>query len=678
MDQRPWWKQSGAKAVRAIWSHIEGLEQWRAPSLREVARLVWLYEREMYQTRGGRGEATASKPPDQGYGEYYGEGAAEESVNLLKSRIDTLGARLFAEVPAVVVSQVNATFEQEFRASEQTSILNGCMNTETSRGQLRRPGYDGLLTGLGVAFPIVRDGIVRYERVLMKQLWWDPADAQYESPRSIHYKTRKSKSVVVAEIADDSTISDGDKAAMIAKVNALATPSLEFTTTGLGSLTPYERRLQSYTSTGTRYALDQVHVIYSWHLPGSRSASDGKYLITVHGGSGGQDVGHGAGVIRYEGEWKRTSFPLVWWSPYLAYEGLEGIGLGHTYKPYQHQIDRVWAKMERELATLGHAKLLIGKGGREQIAAIADPDIDVIQLDVTVQPGGKPYEIITASPQSPQDHAWFKLVMEVADAMAGINEVMASGGTTRGATASGVAMYQEDERQGARYRDVESRWDGFLQRAARQTLFALNDAAARDEAFRVTFFDQAIGSRQTRWAAIQTADEELATSMEQVGLIGRTLAGRIGLIEGLKGMGAISPEAANAELAQSADVNRITRYENAGRNLVKYQLIGLCGERSSPEEYAEFNPTLDTPLDIAERLGIQQLQIAIRRGAKNATKNRLRNYISKARALMQKQALEMAGAAGTMESDLPLGTPDQPPEAGVPAPPPPSPLLTSV
>ena len=650
-SRAPWWKQSGANAVRAIASHIRSLEQWRAPSLCEIARLVWLYEREMHPERRGGGRATTDTPPDY-YGTYYDEGT-RESVNLLKSRIDTVGARLFAEIPAVVVSQTNATFEQEFRAAEQSSILNGTMNTASAAEQLRRPGYDGLLTGLGCTFPVVQDGIVRYERVLAKQLWWDPADAQYESPRSIHYRTRKSKSVVVAEIADDSTLSDANKSEMITKVNLLAPATVENDTSGLGELTPYERRLQSYTAGSTRYALDQVHVVYSWHLPGSSTAEDGKYLITVHGGTGGQGLGDGAGVIRYEGEWTRTSFPLVWWSPYLAYEGLEGIGLGHTYRPYQHQVDRLWSKMEKESATLGHTKLLVNQDGREQIQAIADPDIDVIQMNVS-NVGGQPYEIVPANPQSPQDHAWFREVMQIADAMAGVNEVMAAGGTTRGATASGTAMYEEDERQGARYQDVESRWDGCLQRVGRQTLHALNDATAKDKAFKVKFFDQAIGSRETRWAAIQTADEDLATSMEQVGLIGRSKAGRLGRLEALKSMGAVSPEAANAEIAQSADVNRLTKYENAGRSLVKHQLVGLCGDGRTAEEYAEFMPSNETPFDVAERLGLQQLQLAIIRDAKEATKNRLRDYLAKTRALMKKQSDEMAAEMAALAPAGPL------------------------
>lgn len=592
-----------------------------------MARLHYLYERERYQAAGhtvDRGIAEADK--------YYGMESSCASANVLKSRADTIGGRLFREIPDLQIAPYNAEYEVANAATRLADSLAGTLNRPEAKAVLERVGMDGLITGFGAVLPMVEAGRLKLVRVRYKQLFWDAVDAENGNPRSLHYWARVDRGQAVAMAqAWDARKRDIDA------IWALEPAGAAGPWDGIEGdiLSPYEREMFGDEGTALdSHGSDLVHVLYSWRLPGGPKTKDGRCVVTLHGATAKDDEG----VTLWDKEWTRQTFPVIWWSPWPTLSGgSDGQGLGHTIAPYQRQIDRSWSKSDREIKKYGQPRLVTTD---PDMAAEIDPDeatVIVVGKDKALLAHGKPYEINWDVPQHPAEHAWMERVMGTMDALVGVNSMLSQGGTGRGANASALSMYEEDDRQMERFADVEAQWDQCLVRTGGETLNCLDDEAARDAEFEHQFLGKDSSEARQRWADLSMPRESYNIQIEPVGVLGRRRSGRIAKTLELIQSGALDQDAAMAEVATHADLRRLTQRQLAGYHLVNWQIAGLATPGLEPSDYSAYWPTKETPLALAAGLGMAAVQEAQRKRAKPETMARLREYVAAVKGLMDAQ-----------------------------------------
>lgn len=638
MNSSPWWKCKAAEIANAVRSHSEAINTFRSSRLRRVEDLVTTLEREEWRDDPGQ-KVTATHPV---VAEVNGRGGAvpsnpsdtlRPSYNKLRMDMEALCAMIFRDPPDVSIAAINATYEVREQVRRMQAALDATMNHDLAAEELFAPTFYGFVLGWGGCFPEVVDGVVRYRHVREHQVCWDPIEARYGDPKSLHYWAPMDRGEVIARLESWDTgegFSEAARRRAIKDVEDLA-PASEVSRSAEDE-TPYARALARYGDGGL-LGRDMIDVSWSWRVSRSRTAKDGRAVFAAHGGDG-------ESVALRDMAWERTVLPIVMWTPYTAYEGAVCSGAGAMHRPYQEQIDHLWETMSRLIAKLVQPKMAIAdKHFDEVAAAIREEGVVPIRLPDGMFGGAALYDLITHAPLGQQALDWLDRVDATSTKAIGSNEGVQQGGSQLGANASGRALLVEDDRVIGRHATPESRWYTFRLRVAERTLDVLDDAAAADSSFRVRLRGD---GRAYAWRELSLPREEYTVQLEERGVLARRLPGRVAQIQELADAQVLDPADAAAEISGMADLRKLTNTAMAGRELVIWQLAGMAMPGQSAEEYSAYLPTERTPLDLAQRLGLAEYQAAVRQGAKQETLDRLQNYMDAAKKL----ATEAAPATG--------------------------------
>lgn len=651
-----------------LWSGISSLETWRQRGLWDDAALTWAYERERYlqQNHGVAVSSAAASYPEFVRRRFSWLTEVPPSANIIKSAVDTLVARLFTSLPSVEVLTENAQHEERFAAQDRTDALNSTLNTPTADRVMRAGGRDGLLKGMGIMRPVVSRGQVRYERIHKYQLAWDPYDARDGDPMVLHYWQRVPRSRLWGHVAQRKGVKG--TAAALKKLSEMGSigesgPYQEC------YYTPYDWELQAANA---RPNDDALLVLHTWRLPGAAGddvpeACRGRYIITVHG-SGGFDRAYGSrwelgAFVLHDGPWTRQTFPIVWWSPFPADEGIGGQGLGHALTPWQCAVDRTVWKIQRTLDKLSHAKVVVREGTIRNKESLLALGIAIVEVAAEAL-GDRGWEIINGTVLNPDELRWLDWMLTASRSENGINQMLSQGGSQLGANAAAVALVEEDHRQLDRLADVDTAFGEFRLALGRETLNAIDDALAQDRQFSAQWRDNDGRMRRRPWAKLIPTNGEYHLDLEQVGILGKSRAGRITKILDMGQRGLIDPQLAKDALLSSPDVRRMAAEATAGMRLVQEQL----NELERPDgDHDSITPDKNVPLDYAKQLVQARIQMATAPGsrAKPETVSRLMAYKQTIEDLIAEGGATPQGApAGAPVSGMPPGAGPMPPMPG--------------
>lgn len=624
MKQMPWYR--APRFDEALGKRLDGLfsqlKQWKEREVGNAVRLEFLYERDRFVTKSGRGY-NMPRWVLEDYGWLVDADVAAPRLNLIKSRVDTLTSLLFSSQPAVEIRVSGAEYEQQRQARAQTAALEATMNTDEAKEQLRLVLRDGLISNFGAAMPVVRGNQVHYERIRLDQLYWDPYDARSGRPKSMHlvefpdrddflqwYKGLDAKALGI--------VSHDKRAGRVAKLD----PVTKVRETDV--VTPFD---WDVGSCGITDSTERLRVVHSWRVATSPIAEDGRYVCTVFG------RGDTHGVVVIDTAFPRTTLPVCWYSPYPPIEGVVGSGYATLLVEAQRALDLSMKRLQNRIEKLGWAKIGIGGNvNEEMIENYVAEEITVVRL-----PGqDAPFQIDTAA-LSTHDIEWVNLLSQWTAQFYGINEALSFGASNRGATASGVAMYEEADRQIDRLSDIYEATQIFRLRVATETLNAIDDALRVDPKFRTTYRDKDGNTETFEWADISLPHGSYSLQIEEAGELGRTKAGRMArILEGAK-LGIFSPETAAAAVNDSPDIRRLSRMANAPRRAIERDLAELVDEKGRHDDVI---PTEDHDLALAVKMVGDQINDAMASGARPETIERLREYRRQAEALLQRIQVE--------------------------------------
>lgn len=651
LDSRKPWYQADAYDDEAILNRTLGCFRmtsgWRSLRIEDISAMAWAYERDRWISTHGTGIDRLPENVKVSM-DWLADGTIPPSVNINKNSVDTVVNWLMVENPAIEVKTLGANYEQRRQTEMRSHALDALFNLPEYAQQHRIVGRDGLSKGWGACTPRVRNGRVIFQRLHYAQVYWDPYDARDGKPTMVGVVEYVDRDHIAAWYKKLKGVPD-HKARMAALDKCRSQVWGRNPITGVDGyqwIGPYDMELQAYDVTeGT----DRVCLVHWWRTASAPEAKDGRYTLMCIGGDTGVNYG---GRLLVDHEFSRCTLPVVWWTPYPADEGIDGIGLQHLLKPWQEAIDRSFYKLQRVLDKYGHIKAFFPPGTVKNKEEFLAAGVTVIETDSLAEPHFEhPIDL------SPADLEWVDRCLSWSRNEYGINQMLASGGTALGANAPAVAMVEEQYRSLDRLSDIESNWQNFRMALARETLHAIDDAVKLDPSFAAHFFDQNNDMQVRKWSELIRANERYTCTVEPVGALGKTRAGRISKIMDLAQRGMVDPQLAKDALLSSPDIRRMARLETAAMRLVEYQLAEIIDPDG---DHANSMPSEGDPTALQLDMADRYIFDARASGAEPDTIERLREYRRTAEAVSQAITAKQAPPPGAAQGlpPAPGGAPE--------------------
>lgn len=643
---RLWWRDSkpySDDVADLVSASIAGSLEHRRVHIDEHAAFAWMLERERYMERG----TVQAVPPFVGRRFGWLGSEIPPSINIFRSVLDTLLSWLFADPPALDISTPHMSGGERRMNQRRSRALDGTMNSREARAKVRRVAQDGLLKGFSAMWPRLRCGKVYYQRLHYFQVLFDPYDARTGEPTHMH----------VVELVDRSGLLawyrrlDGipNHKARIKMIEDM--PRVEqllgradSTYSAVGSyVSPYETEL---TQTGTYNGSDQIRLLHSWRLATEPGADDGRYAITVHGdtqplaNSEPLSPGLPRSVTVLDRPFTRTTFPVCWWSPFPADEGVNGTGFGHLLEHWQEAIDRSFFKLQRALDLYGHIKYMVPRGSiaATSLPALLAQGITVVEVDGTAEP-----QIFDPQVLRSEDINWIVRCLEWSQAPYGVNQMLATGQSQLGANAPYIALVEEEDRQTERLANVWEQFQDFRCRLGTETFNLLADSVEVYPKLTASWRDKSGHRLYMPWKAL-LPHETWIVEPELTGSLGRTRKGRLAKILDAASRQILDPKLAKDALLNDPAIRHLARLETAGYRLVERQLEELIDPKGD-HDLAVVDE--DTPLDIAKTyveayIYLLKAEVGKMTSAEQDTLERLRSYKLAVTNRLAKEAAKQA------------------------------------
>jgi hypothetical protein len=642
---------------RALNNLFSQLKTWHDNEVRTSVLLQFLYERDKFRAKNGR-----FAMPSWVLQEYDWLGSmtyASPQRNIIKSRVDAVESLLFSAQPRLEIYAAGAGYEEQLVAEARAGALDGTINASKPREQRRRVARTGLIANFAACMPIARNNQVEFRALDIDRLYWDPHDARDdargEPPREMHVVEFIDRDALIAWYRglDAETMKITGRPGKLETLERFQATTRTRETEILG---PYDWQLDTLQLTDST---DRIRIVHSYRVASSPLVEDGRYVCTAYDGAS-----RNMGLVLVDRPFGRSTLPICYWSPYPAETGgIVGVGLASTLVETQRSIDFSMHRAQDRNESMGWPKVLIPSGTPQTVK-------DNLQAQgigfVPIPSMDGPPVVLDMPALSQHDIAWIQFLVQASGEDQGIADAIASGGTTRGANASGTAMFEELERALGRVSDIFEAWSLFSLSLGRETLGAIEDACRYDKAFASHYKDPDGDPMRFDWADKSLPTAEYVLEVEQGSEFARTRPGRIARItEGTK-LGIFTPEQAAAALRQSPDIRRLSRDGNAPERKIRRDLAQLMGLGGDP---AQVVVTEDDDLLLAVRLASERIADAQAARAKPDTVLRLREYRRNAETMLEQRqaqaaAREAAAAMAAMGGAAPAGMAGPGPASG--------------
>jgi hypothetical protein len=542
--------------------------------------------------------------------------------NLVKSVIGAAVAKIAASRHRPMALTIEGDYSLAKRAKQMTRFLDG----EFSRGgvyQLSPQIFrDAAVMGPGVMkiyegakHPVYGHGLIEYERTYPWELRVDPRDGHYGAPRTL-YQVRSIDRYVLAEMFDD---------ARHVVMDEKDTPAARF-----------GAQVGGHDS-------DMVDVFEAWHLPSSRSADDGRHVITVAGGT------------LLDEPWKRQTFPFAIFQFDRPMLGFWGDGMTEDLAPLQYELNLSLEKLQQCLHLMGVPRTFVERGSKI-IGSHLDNDIGT----VVEYSGTPPIFDVPASvpPELPGHIAQLK-----ADGfeMQGVSRLGAQSQKPAGIT-SGRAINAMEDVETGRFSIPSRDYEAFHLAIAHQVVELVSEIAERDGGYKIKAFDHR-SVELLDWQDVSLEDDAYQLRMFPTALLPTQPQAKLAAVQEMIASGMMGRED-GLRLLDFPDLDQFTALATAPYEIVDQAIERMIerGEYVTPEPYF--------PLEFA-RTRVQQAYARERlREVPEENLELLRNFIDDCSALLEPPPPPAAATPGGMPEMAAAPAPEamamQPNDAAMP------------
>lgn len=520
------------------------------------------------------------------------------TMNVVQSCVDTLVSRLTQSKPRPLFLTDGGDYKARSLAKQLNQFIEGEFHQikayELGESTLR----DGSILGTGCVKVFESDDKrVKIERCLLTELYVDVNDAFYGEPRSMYQLKLVDRSVLKEVFPEYRSI-----------------------------ITAAEQAYPEQAGDSQKTISDQVMVVEAWHLPSSKTATDGRHVIACTNG-----------VILDE-DYKKDSFPFVFfhYSPRLV--GFWAQGLSEQLAGTQIEINKLLVTISQSISLVGVPRVFVEDGSKVVKAHLNDK----IGAIVTYR-GTKPeYEVAPCVPA--ELYQQLQRLIDYSYQQSGISALAATSQKPAGLN-SGEAIRNYDDLQSDRFTTLSKRYEEFYVCLAYKCIDLAKSIAERDGAYQ-TIYPNKDGTKEIDLPAAKLLDDPFIIRCYDVSSLPKDPSGRLQKVTEMMQAGMIDPREGR-RLLNFPDLEQVDRLEIAAEERILKQLDDIVedGKFEPPDPF--------TDIQLGIKLVTQYYNLYTTMKLTEAKAQQLRNY--KDQLLMLQQAM--------MPPPMPAGAPQAVPEA---------------
>jgi hypothetical protein len=525
-----WWTTQGdAETASAAWGWIDNLRQRT-----RTENAIDLIHEAIYEGRP-LGSSTSGLEA-QTLNHLRQQKSAPANLNITRSMVDTVTARLSKRRPMAAISAEDAGWTEKLFGKRASRVLRrklGHATVERMKPQIIR---DACIRGTGIAKVVRVGGDVTVERVPRHEIVIDPREARYGFPRTIAQVKSYPKDVLREEFPEYSD--EIDKAS-------------DYDADGRWSPEEYD----------TPHEGDHVEVGELFHLPSAPNAKDGRHVITFRG------------CVLLDEPWTRPRHPYacLHWSPPVR--GFWGHGLVEDLTGIQAKVNDIARDIQEALYYGAMLKIFLPKSGgtdKRQLRA---------RHPVVIEYEGAIPTYLAPNPVSQQQIQFLEWLINKAYEISGISQLSASSKNPLGSNASGKALDTMYDIESDRFSTVEIAQATFicdLGQLLVDEAQALSADAGDSKRSGIKRSDLAPWIREIDWKKVKIDEGEYHLTIEAINFLPDTRAGKLAAIAELAKAGLITDPKIIMSQFDEPDMQRMYRSELGALNNLYRIMEGLA------------------------------------------------------------------------------------------------------
>jgi hypothetical protein len=501
------------------------------------------------------------------------------TMNVIKSCIDTLSAKLAKQRPRVLFLTEGGQDKTQKKAKKLTKFMDGVFD-DIGHYEVKQETFrDMCISGTGITkFYIDWDNkVVKSERVFPDEILVDEMDGMYGKPTNVYQRRFVNRDVLKAHFPD-----------FAEEIETAEGPGAQI--------------VRGYGPTG-----DLVRVIEAWHRPTKKDGSDGLHVIALNNK-----------CLLYE-KWPHDWLPFTFEKYTKPSLGFWATGIVHEIRPIQTEINDVLQRIQESLRLVSVPRVFVESSAKINKAAL-NSDIGTI-----IEYQGSPPTFYTPQAMTPEVYNYLASLWAKAYEIVGMSQLSATSQKPAGLDAA-VAFREYQDIESERFHLIgQNREQSFL-KDAKIIIKLYEMIAAEDPKFSVKVFD-GNSYEQLKFKDLDLSLDKYILRTYPSSLFPTQPAAKLSTIMEYVGLGFFDKETA-MDLLDFPDLQSAISLDISPRKVVLGQLDKMVdtGEYSPPE------PLMDLPMTArlaqlyylrSKTMGIDEDKLEL-----------IRRYISQCQALM--------------------------------------------
>lgn len=457
------------------------------------------------------------------------------SINVVKSCVDTLVAKIAKNKIKVQFLTSGGTLEQQTRGKKLTKFMFGHLQ-DTGATELYKLAFrDALIFGTGFVKTIREDGKIRKERIFPDEIMVDPADSYYGCPRTMYQRRFIPKATVISQFPERAADIECLKTADLFRGDAVE---------------------------------PMLIVAEAWRLPSNEQ--EGRRMLAVDG------------VSLVDEEWEHDYFPFAiirYNEPQL---GFWGVSLPEEISGIQLEINRVTRHIQECQRLISFPRIF------HEVTSKFNPAHFVNGIGTFIPFSGQMPVVNTPQAVGVEVYNWLDNMIRRAYEITGISQLSASSHKPAGLD-SGKALMVYNDIESERFVLLGQAFEKFIVDDCMRSAMLFKDG---DIVSATTKFD---GLKKLRWGDIKMPHDEYVMQTFPVSSLPNTPAAKLQMVTELKNEGYVQPEEA-AELLDYPDLDANAAIRLSPMKLVRKAIERalLEGDYIAPEPFLPLPLALKT------------------------------------------------------------------------------------
>jgi len=525
------------------------------------------------------------------------------TMSVITSGVDTIVSRLTINKPRPIFLTDNSDYKQRTLAKQMNNFILGEFYRNKAYELGRQVLRDASVIGTGfIKVLSSQDNLVKFERKLLTEVYFDETDAYYGYPRMLYELKLMDRSVLNEYFPNQSKIIDRAGNATVDR-----------------------------SSDSTKTIADVVMAVEAWRLPSGNEADDGLHVVACDSG------------ILLQEKWTRQCFPFVKINYADRMVGYLGQGLAERGMGTQMGINQLLQTIHRSINIAGTPKVLVEDGSGVVKAHINN------EIGAIVTYKGTPPQFITNQSNQPELYQQLERLIRFFYEQEGISQLSAQAKKPAGLN-SGIALREYDDNQSERFNYLQQQYEQMYVELAYQTIWTASDICERTGSYS-TVYPNKDGVKVIELPKAKELDDTYVFQCFDMSSLPRDPAGRSAKIVELMQAGIYTQDEGRRLLGFS-DTEQIDKLKGATEERIFKILdeIVETGKFTSPDPFMN--------LDQAEQRAVQYYNLYASVGLPPDRLEKLRNFISRCQTMKKQMMAAMQPPAPPID---PLAVPEPAP-----------------